>query len=119
MRTITTHKVNGCNEAIAVEVLDEPGVGGACHQYLLSWPGALAPAALNFQNGPVPAVGTNGITHESLLAVLIDRLKGFQSGNYACMENASALWHLERALAELHTRTLKRTARGVEGTHAV
>lgn len=29
MREITSHKVNGLNEALRIEVLDEPGAGGA------------------------------------------------------------------------------------------
>lgn len=34
MRELTSHMVNGCNEAIEIKVLDEPGHGGACHEYL-------------------------------------------------------------------------------------
>ena len=121
MREITTHKVNGCNDAIRVQVLDDPGHGGACHFYHSSWPvgqgGGRANVAIHFQNGPISEVGTNGITHEVLLAILIDRLQGFQSGQYACRENAIALTHLEDAMHWLQHRTRQRVARGVEGTH--
>ena len=37
MRTITDHKLNGLNDALEITVLDEPGQGGACHQYQISW----------------------------------------------------------------------------------
>lgn len=33
MRTLTAHKVNGLNEALTINVLDQPGPGGACHSY--------------------------------------------------------------------------------------
>lgn len=32
-RVLTSHKVNGLNEALLVNVLDEPGQGNACHEY--------------------------------------------------------------------------------------
>lgn len=122
-REITTHKVNGCNEAITVTAIDDPRHGDACHQYQIALP---APpdedyevVELDFQNGPIAEVGTNGVTHEALLAILIDRLEGFQSGPYNCFENAQALNHLRGALTILHERTKARLKRGVEGTHTV
>ena len=36
MRELTSHKVNGLNEAITIAVMDEPGAGGACHEYNLT-----------------------------------------------------------------------------------
>lgn len=125
MRELTSHKVNDCNEAIRVDALDGSGIGGASHVYRLSWPTVFNGVndedeiTIKFQNGPIAEVGTNGVTHEALLAILIDRLEGFQSGPYACNENARAMQHLKDAQAILHLRTAKRLARGVEGTHAV
>lgn len=74
---------------------------------------------LSFHNGPiaVDGNGVNGITHEALLAVLIDRMEDFQAGPYSCPENNDALIHLHGALARLKCRTESRMARGVEGTH--
>lgn len=130
-REIVTHKVNECNEAIRVTAEDEPGHGSANHRYRVCVP-MIDPAEahvaensrrartycdINFQDGPIAEVGTNGITHEALLAVLIDRLQGFQRGPYACRENALALTKLEEAMMWLHKRTRERQARGVEGTH--
>ena len=37
-REINTHKVNGCNEALMVAAIDDPGHGGANHKYLISAP---------------------------------------------------------------------------------
>lgn len=72
---------------------------------------------VRFQNGPIKEVGTNGVTHEALLAIVEDRLIGFQSGPYACRENAVALTKIQEAMMWLQKRTRDRLARGVEGTH--
>jgi hypothetical protein len=73
-----------------------------------------------FQNGPIQEAGINGIQNEDLIAIIIDRLQGFQAyGPYKCRENAIALTHLEDALHWLQHRTRQRIARGVEGTHTV
>ena len=115
MRELTSHKVNPANDLLKVEVLDNPGQGGACHEYLISGP--YGGNRINFQNGPISEVGVNGVTHEALLAILIDRLEHFQAGPYANDYNAAALAHLQSAVGALHDRTRERMGRGVEGTH--
>lgn len=124
-RKLTGHKVNGCNENIDIKVLDEPGRGGACHRYVIYMPwdafneelNAAFATYISFQNGPIKECGVNGITHETLLAILIDRMEGFQSGQYACADNQDALDALRKAQEALQRRTKDRVARGVEGTH--
>jgi hypothetical protein len=123
MRKLTDHKLNGVNEALEITVLDQPGAGNACHLYAVSFdyglpgfPDGRRTYHIDFQNGPLGEVGVNGLTQEALLAILIDRLRGFQSGQFACRENAIALTHLEEALMWLQKRTRERLARGVEGT---
>lgn len=74
---------------------------------------------IRFQNGPIGEVGVNGLTNEALLAIVADRLEGFQSSKWACLENEEALAHVKDALVALESRTSKRLARGVEGTSAV
>lgn len=126
-RELTSHKVSGCNEALAIVVLDEPGHGGACHNYVICTPNdafnqeinASLVVPVSFQNGPIKEFGVNGVTHETLLAIIEDRLIGFQSGQYACADNAEALEHIRAAQECLQRRTKARLARGVEGTHAV
>lgn len=125
-REITSHKVNGLNEALDINVLDEPGIGGANHHYCIYRPhdpvnqelNASLVVPIRFQNGPIAEVGVNGISQEALLAIIEDRLKGFQSGPYACEENAMALLSVQVATAWLKHRTLNREERGVEGTLA-
>jgi hypothetical protein len=116
MRTINDHKVNPANDLIEIEVMDEPGEGGASHIYDVIGP-RFAPVRISFQNGPINDVGVNGLTQEVLLAICADRLRAFQAGPYACRENALALTKIEEAQHWLHHRTLARMARGVEGTH--
>lgn len=125
MRKLTSHKVNGLNEDLEIYVCDEPGQGNACHVYQVSYcnnPGTDAGGAspmcrVQFQNGPVKEFGINGITNESLLAIVEDRLCGFQSGPFACRENAVALTKLQECMMWLQKRTRDRVARGVEGTN--
>lgn len=128
MRSLVDHTVLGdsANHQLKVEVLDEPGQGNACHLYRISGfdtesnPGDQGEnrTLVLFQNGPIKEVGVNGVTHEALLAILIDRMRSFQEGGYKCRENAIALTHLEDALMWLQRRTVARIRRGVEGTHA-
>ena len=131
MRELTSHKVNGLNEALKIQVLDEPGPGNACHRYQIEWREVAEPARaeparrlfhgtvhINFQNGPIGEAGVNGISNEALLAIVEDRLLGFQSAVYACRENEIALTKLQECLMWLHARTRDRLVRGVEGTTA-
>lgn len=120
-RELTSHKVNGLNEALIIRVLDEPGCGNACHEYRISYDpdnnGYIRTHAVSFQNGPIQEVGVNGVSNEALLAIVEDRLAGFQSGPFACRENAVALTKVQEAMMWLQKRTRDRIARGVEGTN--
>jgi hypothetical protein len=121
MRQLTSHKVNGLNEALQIEVVDEPGQGNACHVYRIVYDpdnnGYLRTCVVEFQNGPIQEAGINGISNEALLAIVEDRLSGFQSGQYACQENALALTKIQEAMMWLQKRTRDRMLRGVEGTN--
>lgn len=134
MRLLNEHIVNPANDKLKIEVHDEPGIGGANHRYeIIGFDTGNNPSRIGaggyeinysrtvilFQNGPINEVGVNGLTHEALLAILADRLRGFQSGKYACDENASALSHIAAAQSILQSRTKARMARNVEGTHAI
>ena len=130
MREIHDHKVNPANDQLQILVTDEPGAGGANHRYEVSGFDALTNPShqvpegrtkkvVLFQNGSIAEVGVNGLTHEALIAIVIDRLRSFQAGPYACRENALALTKLEEAQHWLHHRTRARMVRGVEGTHKV
>jgi len=127
MRKLTNHKVSGLNEALVIRVTDEPGQGNACHHYTIhaddsidpsvTKPGVTVHQSISFQNGPIQEVGVNGVSNEALLAIVEDRLLGFQSGEYACRENAVALTKIQEAMMWLQKRTLDRIRRGVEGTN--
>ena len=124
MRAIRDHVVEGdsASRLLTILVMDEPGAGGANHHYHLDWLNDQSwkneksnSLEIQFQNGPIQEVGVNGVTNEALLAIVIDRLKSFQAGPFACLENADAQLHCEAALDLLKLRTLRRMARGVEG----
>ncbi len=123
MRTLNI----GTRNYTEVVAIDERGQGNANHVYEISSVDPVKSGNENgfmtagmrivFQNGPIKEVGVNGVMNEDLIAIVIDRLEGFESGDYACSENATALKSLENALFELNYRTKQREARGVEGTH--
>ena len=134
MRELTDHKSNAANGELKISVLDEPGQGGASHLYSIEGFNTEKNASdpfverygkpsdhttILFQNGPIKEFGVNGVTHEALLAIIIDRLRSFQAGPYACRENEFALVYCESALRVFLARTNKRLARGVEGTNQV
>lgn len=128
-RKLNGHKVNPAHDSLEIVTLDAPGSGGANHIYRVSGytrdypeptPDDFDPTrddVIRFQNGPIAEYGVNGLTQEVLLAICIDRLECFQSGPYACYENAMALIKLQEAQMWLQKRTRDRMARGVEGTH--
>lgn len=122
MREIKDHIVenDAADHQLDIFVLDEPGAGGANHEYTIQTSGLRGVwkmGDVKFQNGPIATMqDVNGVTHEALLAIIIDRLRSFQAGPYSCRDNAIALTHLEDALMRLQRRTRERLARGVEGT---
>jgi hypothetical protein len=130
MRKLIDHRVPGsANDSLQIEVVDSPDPrAGAHHCYAITGfdtntnPSATEPfthkLVVLFQNGPIPEVGVNGVTHETLLAIVADRLMAYQSGPYGCTENANALLHVMSALQQLKQRTQDRLLRKVEGTMA-
>lgn len=129
IRKLAAHIVDGDlpQNQLVVGVVDHPGSGGASHAYSITGFSSgqnpsffgipyIDGALILFQNGPIKEAGLNGITHEALLAILIDRLRSFDSGPFRSRANSIALTKLEEALFWLHSRTRERLARGVEGT---
>jgi len=110
----------GTKKHTEVRVIDEPALGcGANHKYeiVLVENRNIVACNVNFQDGPIKEAGVNGIHNEDLIAIVIDRMRGFQSGDYACRDNDLALTKLEESLFWLRNRTNEREARGVEGTN--
>ena len=105
------------------DVMSDDYVGpGAAHHHYLIGPKDITKNAfveVTFQDGPIKESGVNGIMDENLIAIVIDRLRGFQTGPFKCRENAIALTKLEESLMWLKERTRGREVRGVEGTHTV
>ena len=107
VREISSHRVEGDGEHLHIQALDETG-----RSYQITsnqvW------SILNFQTGD-PRKEVNGVTHEALLAIVIDRLQTFQNGPFPSPHNDNAITALKIALSELQARTLERMARKVEG----
>ncbi|MBT3328051.1 MAG: hypothetical protein HN396_17640 [Gemmatimonadales bacterium] len=70
---------------------------------------------LRFQKGPIKEFGANGLDAESLLAMVMHRLRCFQNGPFACEANERANTAIGQGLYESLRRTRDRVARQVEG----
>lgn len=115
----THHDGHGLNESIVL-LADEPNASGASHFYQAHIGDSEGDDSLvvlvQFQNGPRNVEGsTPGATEAVLMAILIDRLEGFQAGPYACPENDRQLKYLRIALEATRARADERAARGVLG----
>lgn len=115
---ITIQKREKLNTVFAV---DDPGNGGANHEYLIAVDRELAvpkEVKIAFQNGARKDENAiHGVIDTDLLEIVRDRLKGFQSGEFATRENAIALTHIEEALLWMNKRVEDRIERNVLGTY--
>lgn len=111
------------NDAIEI-IRDAPDAekgGNASHNYTVyrtDNPEAdYTVGTLRFQQGPRDDPRSiDGLTDGAVMAVLLDRYRGFQSGPFACRENAIIITHMEEALMWMQKRARDRAARGVLGT---
>lgn len=124
MRQISGHEGSTLNSDISITADDRDDNGGA-HSYQIQFPEAHDSEELGgiidikFQQGPLQETGYNGITDEALIAIVIDRLEGFNTGPFRNRYNSLAITKLEEGLMWLNKRTTDRQNRGVEGTHKI
>ena len=123
----TIQKRANLNEIYA----DAKGIGGASHDYTIVKAGKATEEgdairvkpddlieSLHFQEGARNDKNAlDGILDCDLLEIVRDRLKGFQSGEFATRENACALTHIEEALMWMNKRVEDRIERNVLGTY--
>lgn len=124
---LENHKTNPVNEQLTITgFVDDSNPGGGCTKYQIKGFDTSTNKATDktskttsivFQNGNPAEVGVNGVTIESLLAIIEHKLEAFQSGPFACHENGVALQSIQAAQFWLKERTNQRKERGVEGTH--
>ena len=69
---------------------------------------------VDFQDGPIPVAGVNGLTNEAALPILIHRTEVLNA-KFHSEENDRALFHMKCALDAFDARTARRIAKGVEG----
>ena len=122
MRVLSTiQKREKLNSVYAV---DEKGCGGANHHYKVVYSTIdfddrieKTAADIQFQCGPRKEFDSiHGVLDTDLLEIVRDRLKGFQSGEFATEYNARALEHIEDALMWMNRRVEDRIERNVLGT---
>jgi hypothetical protein len=77
--------------------------------------------SIEWQNGPLVVDGErvdpNGCFVETVILAAKDRLEYYETTEFACQENKTAIADLADALRVLQSRTARREAAGVEGTH--
>lgn len=125
IRRLTDHQNNKFNrECVVVTTQDHPQQDGANHAYRIEVydryngkpdQGMKAHADLIFQNGGLKEVGPNGITDQALLAIVLDRIRGFNDGPYRCRENSIIITKLEEVMMWMEKRSNDRARRNVEG----
>lgn len=133
MREVERITAGKIDEAIKIEASTDPNPATGAHAKYDFWVKAYGQwqkhqgSSVKFHEAPVRAghvpppegeageEGPNGVTHEALLEVVLDRLRAFQKGKCSCRENALAITHLETALLFLQQRTRDRVRRGIEG----
>jgi hypothetical protein len=119
MRKLNTiQKRENLNEVYAV---DDKGNGGANHEYHIKYGkfnnGYISTHQIQFQNGARKETNSiHGILDTDLLEIVRDRIKGFQSGNFATEYNAKALENIELALMYMNRRVEDRIERNVLGS---
>jgi hypothetical protein len=108
------------NAPTNVAALDDrdPKAGNASHAYGIQWGGPKDVTHIQFQHGPRGVAGsTPGVFDDDLLAIIEDRLTGFQEGPFACSENDQALRAVRSARLHLGLRVARRIAQGVLGAN--
>lgn len=114
--TMKSDRIVYQSENTTVVAIDQPSHGNACHLYEVRDPMGDQLCTINFQKGPIKEHGVNGAQHADLLAIVRDRLDGFQSGPFASGTNEVTRGFVDAAMASDNTRTRLRTAAGTEGT---
>lgn len=123
---INYHRIPGdiVNEGIELRAVGEVGSGGAHTEYQIDIPANSGTRhvlnlsrhiTLRFHVGNPIEEGVKGLTNEVILAAIIHRMEGFESGQFFCEDDELALRLLKAAMLAFHARSAKRQARGVEG----
>lgn len=122
MRKLNTiQKVEKLNNVFANDSDDL--VGGASHHYIIESPrtevnGYNTITRIDFQCGARNDENSKvGVLDTDLLEIVRDRLRGFQSGDFATEDNEKALEHIEIALMYLNKRIMDRYERNVLSTY--
>lgn len=105
---------------VNVAALDDPdpNAGMASHEYAIQFGGPKDVLHIQFQHGPRGEPSSKaGVFEDALLAILQDRLEGFQSGPFASEGNAKALLGIKAARDGLGERVADRMKRSVLGVN--
>jgi len=103
----------------AIRIVAGPvGPGGGSHRYVATRDDGSILLEVSFQKGHRNEVGVNGVLADTIPAIVLDHLKGFQSGEFSSRENALVITKLEEAMLWIKARELDRDYRGVLGSYS-
>ena len=71
--------------------------------------------SFTLQDGPIKEVGVNGCQVDTIIHAAKFIIEMFND-SCPCVQNDTAIYHLNKALDSLHERTVERMKRNVEGT---
>lgn len=101
--------------------LDADGKPAGGHARVFTHSGLSDAVYVRFQDGPLgrgpDRKPRNGAFVEDLLYIAQKRLEFYNRAGFACDENDAAIHAIKQALEALISRTSRREAAGVEGTH--
>ena len=72
---------------------------------------------IDWQCGPVENNSPNGAFVQTVIRVVIDRIKHYNECGFQCDENSEAIGHLRNAFDVLESRHQSRKVHGVHNTH--
>ena len=109
-REITGHETPDSEFTVQVFAIDEPHENGASHQYRIARDDGASVQLVHFHEGEFDwrSNDVNGATDEAILAILADRMRGFQTGPKACKGYATALRKIEESMEALRKKGKKK-----------
>lgn len=106
-REVHGHEVKGEDVSIRVVAMDWPDDSGASHLYRFEREDGAQVGIINFHNGeiePWNGKDVNGVTMESLIVMMMDRLEGLQKAKPS-KQHGFAYKRLKEGLEALHVIT--------------
>jgi len=115
MSSVLEHRDGfGLNDDLLIST-DKRSIGNASHKYVVTLYGKVVAEIQYQKGGRAEPDAIPGCTDAVLLAIVLDRYLGFQSGPFKCSENSLVIDKVRDALRIMKDRAFARHQRGVLG----